>query len=41
VEYLLAKHLAVARAECPSLKTKRVSAHVCAIRLQWNCCKAA
>ncbi|HRZ55505.1 MAG TPA: tyrosine-type recombinase/integrase, partial [Candidatus Paceibacterota bacterium] len=28
VEYLLAKHLAVARAECPSLKTKRVSAHV-------------
>jgi integrase/recombinase XerD len=28
VEYLLAKHVAVARQECPSLKTKRVSAHV-------------
>src|SRR5262245_14694163 len=28
VEYLLAKHLVVARLACPSLKTKRVSAHV-------------
>jgi site-specific recombinase XerD len=28
VEYLLAKHLATARLTCPSLKAKRVSAHV-------------
>jgi site-specific recombinase XerD len=28
VEYLLAKHMATARFRCPSLKTKRVSAHV-------------
>ena len=28
LEYLLAKHLAVARRTCPSLKTKRVSPHV-------------
>lgn len=28
VEYLLAKHLAVARTQCPSLKRKRVSPHV-------------
>lgn len=28
VQYLLAKHVAVAREHCPSLKTKRVSPHV-------------
>jgi site-specific recombinase XerD len=28
LEYLLAKHLAIARPRCPSLKTKRVSPHV-------------
>jgi len=28
VEYLLARHVAAARLKCPSLKTKRVSAHV-------------
>jgi integrase/recombinase XerD len=28
VEYLLSQHLKTARAKCPSLKTKRVSAHV-------------
>jgi integrase/recombinase XerD len=28
VQYLLAKHLAVARQQCPSLRKKRVSAHV-------------
>lgn len=28
VEYILSKHLNIARAKCPSLKTKRVSAHV-------------
>ncbi len=28
VEYLLAKHVAAARLKCPSLKAKRVSAHV-------------
>ena len=28
VEYLLSQHLKIARAKCPSLKTKQVSAHV-------------
>lgn len=28
VEYLLAKHVAVARLRCPSMKTKRITAHV-------------
>jgi site-specific recombinase XerD len=28
VQYLLAKHVASARQNCPSLKTKRVSPHV-------------
>jgi site-specific recombinase XerD len=29
VQYLLAKHTAVARQTCPSLKNKRVSSHIC------------
>jgi integrase/recombinase XerD len=29
VQYLLAKHTAVARQTCPSLKDKRVSPHIC------------
>ena len=36
VEYLLAKHLAAARVKCPSLKTKRVSAHVLRHTLAMN-----
>jgi site-specific recombinase XerD len=36
VEYLLSKHLAVARMGCSSLKTKRVSAHVLRHTLAMN-----
>ena len=36
VEYLLAKHLVTARKMCPSLKTKRVSAHVLRHTLAMN-----
>jgi site-specific recombinase XerD len=36
VEYLLAKHLVTARKSCPSLKAKRVSAHVLRHSLAMN-----
>jgi site-specific recombinase XerD len=36
VEYLLAKYLATARVKCPSLKTKRVTAHVLRHTLAMN-----